>query len=458
MATAPYRRSLATRVTALATLAVGLVVAIVAAVTYLTVRNQLQGSLDSTLLQRAHTAANVYLLEAETGSVIPSWALDAGDVRLATLTAAGTVYVPDSEARAFPKVGGAELAVAIGSSSYSLRTASLNGDTYRVAAVPIMPGHALVVAQSLAGQDRILDRVGLVMLLVGIGGVIAAGVAGWAVATGGLRPVRRLTADVERIARTEDLTPLPVDGEDEIARLARSFNDVLVALSASRDRQRQLVADAGHELRTPLTSMRTNIDLLAQADDHLEPAQRAELLGDVRAQMEELTTLIGDLVELARDEPLRPVFEPLDLTEVLARAVERVRRRGPSLTWEVDAQPWFVLGEASALERAITNLLDNAAKWSPAEGTVRVTLQQGVLTVDDEGPGIAEADLPHIFDRFYRSTESRGMPGSGLGLSIVRQTADRHSGTIVAGASPQGGARLTLTVPGSARPAPATHP
>jgi two-component system sensor histidine kinase MprB len=295
------------------------------------------------------------------------------------------------------------------------------------------------------------------MLLFGLAGVIAAGMAGWGVARNGLRPVRRLTSSVEHIARTEDLTPLPVEGDDEIARLATAFNQMLTALSASRDRQRQLVADAGHELRTPLTSLRTNLDLLTQADGPggahgLPPEARAELLEDVRAQIEELTTLIGDLVELARDDPMTHVVEAVDLAEVLDRAVARVRRRATGITFDVTGQPWWVVGEPAALERAITNLLDNAAKWSPREGTVTVRLADGVLTVDDEGTGIAPADLPHVFDRFYRSQESRSMPGSGLGLSIVRQVAVRHSGTVVASASPAGGARLTLWLPGYDRP------
>jgi two-component system sensor histidine kinase MprB len=295
------------------------------------------------------------------------------------------------------------------------------------------------------------------MLLLGAAGVIAAGMAGWAVARNGLRPVRRLTASAEHIARTEDLTPLPVEGDDEIARLAKAFNQMLTALSASRDRQRQLVADAGHELRTPLTSLRTNLDLLTQADDPggaacLPPEARAELLEDVQAQIEELTTLIGDLVELARDEPLAHVVETVDLAEVAERAVARVRRRAPGVAFDLSAESWWVVGEPAGLERAITNLLDNAAKWSPPDGTVRVSLRKGVLTVDDHGPGIAAADLPHVFDRFYRSQESRSMPGSGLGLSIVRQVALRHSGDVAADDSPYGGARLTLALPGQAKP------
>jgi two-component system sensor histidine kinase MprB len=271
------------------------------------------------------------------------------------------------------------------------------------------------------------------------------------VAKNGLRPVRRLTRNVERIARTEDLQPLPVEGDDEIARLASAFNDMLVALSASRDRQRRLVADASHELRTPLTSLRTNLDLLLQADAGagLDNAARAELLEDVRAQIEEMSTLVGDLVELARDEPLRAVVEQVDLADVVERAVARARRRGTGLTFDVDMEPWWVTGESASLERAVTNLLDNAVKWSPPDGTVRIRLTHGTLTVDDEGPGIALADREHVFERFYRSKESRSMPGSGLGLSIVRQVVERHSGHVRVDENDQGGTRMVLQVPGA---------
>jgi two-component system sensor histidine kinase MprB len=453
-------RSLASRVTILTTAAVGLVVVLIAIGGYITVRAQLQSTFDSSLSQRAQTAAQALHVNPMGYAEVPQWALGAGDVRLALYDSDGNLSKSSTDAAAFPKLGAPELAVARGTSAQSMRTLSAGGTTYRVVAVPLQrgPGSALVVAQSLSSQEHVLTKLGLLMLSFGLVGVIAAGFAGWFVANGGLRPVRRLTDDVERIARTEDLTPIPVEGEDEIGRLARSFNDMLVALAASRDRQKQLVADAGHELRTPLTSMRTNIDLLTQADLSLEPHQRAELLDDVRAQMEELTTLIGDLVELARDEPLPPVVEAIELPEILDHAVTRVRRRAPSVTWQIDADPWWVVGEAPGLERAITNLLDNAAKWSPESGTVHVTLRGGVLTVDDEGPGIPEADLPHVFDRFYRATESRSMPGSGLGLAIVRQAVERHAGTVSAGRSPYGGARLVMRLPGSPSPAPRTAP
>jgi two-component system sensor histidine kinase MprB len=323
---------------------------------------------------------------------------------------------------------------------------------YRVAAVPGSdPGTALVLAQSLTPTDEALDRLALVLSIFGFAGVVAAAAAGWAVARNGLRPVRRLTHAAEEIARTEELEPIEVEGNDEIARLATAFNAMLAALSASRDRQRQLVADAGHELRTPLTSLRTNLDLLGQADARggLSEAARAELMDDVKFQIEELTTLIGDLTELAREQPPEVNLERVDLAEIVDRAVERVRRRAPGLQFDVQADPWWVTGEGAALERAVTNLLDNAAKWSPPLGTVSVRLRDGAVVVDDQGRGIAEEDLPKVFDRFYRSTDARTMPGSGLGLAIVRQVAERHGGTVSAGRSRDGGASFTLRVPGT---------
>jgi two-component system sensor histidine kinase MprB len=456
-----YRRSLASRVILLTTIAVGLAVAFLSVGAYATVRMQLQSTLDESLLDRAHRAADSPALQqAPTDYELPSWALGAADVRIAFITSSRSIFTPDRE-RPFPRLGDPELAVAAGEQSSTIRTIAVEGTRYRVVTVPTArPGQALVIAQSLDAQEDVLEQLGVVMLLFGLAGVIAAGVAGWTVARNGLRPVRRLTAAVEDNARTEDLNPLPVEGDDEIARLTTAFNQMLTSLAASRDRQRRLVADAGHELRTPLTSLRTNLDLLAQADGSPDlPADaRAELLSDVRAQIEELTTLIGDLVELAREEPMAHVVEPVDLAEVVDRAVARVRRRAPGIAFAVKADPWWVVGEGSALERAVTNLLDNAAKWSPPEGVVTVRIAEGVLTVDDEGEGISDADLPHVFDRFYRAEESRSMPGSGLGLSIVRQVVERHSGSVTAGRCPTGGSRLTVTLPGSPTPPePATH-
>ena len=442
-----YRRSLASRVTLLTTIAVGLSVAFLAVGVYVTVRMQLQAQLDESLLQRAQSTARANILGRT--ATPPPVALGASDIRIALLED-NTLYVLDG-GQPLPAEK-PELDVANGLAATSVRTAVIGNEEYRIVTVPTRTqGRALIIAQSLTQQEKLLTRLGAVSLIFGLLGVLGAGIAGWAVARSGLRPVRKLTTSVEEIAITEDLTPLPVEGDDEIARLASAFNQMLTALDASRDRQRRLVTDAGHELRTPLTSLRTNVDLLTQADlaeRPLDPTARAELLEDIRAQIDELTTLIGDLTELARDEPLATVVGEVDLSEIVDMSVARVRRRAVGATFDVTTEPWSVVGEASSLERAITNLLDNAAKWSPPGGTVRVRLEGGVLTVDDEGPGIAAADRGRVFDRFWRSEEARTMPGSGLGLSIVRQIAERHSGSVVATTAPNGGARLVLRLPG----------
>lgn len=449
-----YKRSLASRVMLLATIAVGLSVAIVAAAAFWTVRMQMQETLDESLLQRADAAAHSDALSSLSASRVPSWALGAADVRIVFITADRETVSADRGPTL--TLGQPELAVAARQSDQSVRTIVAGDERYRVVAVPSGPGSALVLAQSLEPQDTTLEKLGIVLLAFGLAGVVGAGLAGWAVARNGLRPVRRLTSAAEEIARTEQLDPIEVEGNDEIARLASAFNAMLLALSASRDRQRQLVADAGHELRTPLTSLRTNLDLLVQADRSggLTESSRAELLADVRLQIEELTTLIGDLVELARDEPLPVAVEAVDLADITDRAVARVRRRAPGVRFTVHTEPWWVTGEPGPLERAVTNLLDNAAKWSPPSGVVRAELSSGRLLVADQGPGISEEDLPHVFDRFYRSKESRTMPGSGLGLSIVRQVAERHGGSVRAGHGDDGGAAFWLDVPGSPARAP----
>ena len=450
-----YRRSLASRVIVLTTLMVGLSVALVALAAFLTVRHQLQESLDESLHRRASVLAQSPP-SRETLSDIPAQMQAATDTAFGYVGANGASATTMGPNRDQIRLAAPELAVAQGTSVYSCRTIATDAGTYRVAAMPSQTnkGIAVVVAQSLDSNERTLGKLGLLMALFGAAGVIAAGLAGWAVARNGLRPVRALTEAAEDIARTEQLDPIEVEGNDEIARLARAFNTMLAALSASRDRQRQLVADAGHELRTPLTSLRTNLELLTQADRQggLSAASRTELLDDVRFQIEELTNLIGDLTELAREQPARVLLERVDLADAIDRAVQRVRRRASSLQFELRAEPWWVTGEAAGLERAVTNLLDNAAKWSPPDGVVTVTLANGLVTVIDQGQGIAEEDLPHVFDRFYRSPAARPLPGSGLGLSIVRQVAERHGGLVRVGHAPGGGAQFEMFVPGTPTP------
>lgn len=447
-----YRRSLASRVGVLSALAVGAAVASMALAVFLLMRMQLQASLDESLIDRAEKAAQYSALSDMTKAEVPPWMLGAADVRVIFITSERVVLSAD----ALPdfRLGRPELDVAAGRRPESLRTLTDSaGVQYRVATVPNGEGKALILAQPMTSQHITLSKLGTVLSLYGLIGVGAAALAGWAVASNGLRPVRRLTHAVEEIAVTEDLTPLRVEGHDEIARLATAFNRMLLALSASRDLQRRLIADASHELRTPLTSLRTNLDLLRQADSsgddgpQLDRDARAELLDDVRAQIEEMSTLVDDLVILARDHQPSEVIAEVDLERITERALARVRRRAPLADFDVELSPWPVHGDANGLERAVTNLLDNAAKWSPAGGTITVRLAEGRLTIDDEGPGVPEKDRPHVFDRFYRSDESRALPGSGLGLAIVHQVVDRHGGTVAVTEAPGGGARLELTLP-----------
>ncbi len=440
---------MAARISLLAACAVGLSVAMASIAAYVTLRAQLHERLDDSLMNRAAAAAKTDLVTYATRQNISSTVLGAGDLRIYLVYSDGTMF-PHKASNWVTKPTQDEIAVARGTLSHSLRTISRSQFDVRAATVPAGPGTALMFVESSEPIERTLERMQLVLLLVGIGGIVSAGIIGLAVARSALLPVRRLSAAAEHIARTDELTPIAVTGDDELASLASSFNDMLAALEASRDRQRRLVADAGHELRTPLTSLRTNLELLAQADRQggLSSAQRDEIFTDATAQVEELSTLVGDLVELARDEPLVRTPEPLDLADIVSRAVDRVRRRAIGLTFDIDLDPWWIIGEAQIVERAVTNLLDNAAKWSPRDGHVTVRLDSGVLTVADEGPGIAEADLPMIFERFYRASDARTMPGSGLGLSIVRQAAQRHGGSVDVHNREPHGSVFTMALPG----------
>jgi signal transduction histidine kinase len=264
-----------------------------------------------------------------------------------------------------------------------------------------------------------------------------------------LRPVGRLTRAAERVAETQDLSAsIEVRRRDELGRLASSINEMLSALDASRRQQRQLVSDAGHELRTPLTSLRTNIEVLARQHDMPEP-ERQRAFDDITAQLEELTRLMDDLFELARDDraPVEAATE-LQLDELLIAAVERARPRSPDVEIAITAmEPTRVLGQRDHLERAFVNVLDNALKWSPAGSRVDVGLVGGAVTVRDHGVGIDAADLPFVFDRFYRASSARSAPGSGLGLAIVRQVVDEHDGTVVLAPADGGGTVATITLP-----------
>jgi two-component system sensor histidine kinase MprB len=286
----------------------------------------------------------------------------------------------------------------------------------------------------------VLHRQLVVLLLVGGLGILAAAGAGFLVAQTALAPVARFTRRAESLTANPDLSErLEVTGNDEIARLARSFNTTLAALESSVEAQRHLVADASHELRTPIASLRANIQVLEDANRR--PArERAALRADIVSELDELTTLVGDVVDLARGAKQADVLDDVRLDSVVREIADRARRRPGAPSIDLDLEPTIVTGEPDRITRIVSNLIDNARKWSPEGDVVDVRLRGGELTVRDHGPGFREEDLPHVFERFFRSDEARALPGSGLGLAIVKQGAEATGGSVEAANAPDGGA------------------
>ncbi|MCL2770352.1 MAG: HAMP domain-containing histidine kinase, partial [Solirubrobacterales bacterium] len=374
---------------------------------------------------------------------------------------AGAATLPvDARARALARHGGASYFsdVHLGSDHLRVLTASLGPGT---------PARAIQIARSLNEVDHTLSNVRVILLAVALGGIAAAALLGMLVSRAAIAPVRRLTEAAEHVAQTQDLARrIPPRGGGELARLAESFNAMLDALERSMGAldtsvraQRQLVADASHELRTPITSLRTNIEILQQAPE-LPARERERLLGDIVEQLSDLTTLMNDVIELARGDQPTPVHEEVRLDQLVAEAIERTRLHAPHANVHAALEPALVEGDAARLDRAVANLLDNALEFSPRRSPIEVALEGGKLTVRDHGPGIAERDLPHVFDRFYRGAAARALPGSGLGLAIVRQVAEAHGGSVGAEGAPAGGAIVWMRLP-SVRPAapePSEHP
>ncbi|GAA4071615.1 HAMP domain-containing sensor histidine kinase [Actinomadura miaoliensis] len=450
--------SLRARVGLLTATAVALAVVLTSLVSTAVYSRLLRGEIDQTLITQARSLGDDQ--DRRPGDARDMRVLEALGMTV-TIVRDGTVIAPPGAPSGTGDVDAATVArvQAPGGPPYLLGDAGSGAGHRRVITLRARDGSVIVMTRSLVQLDRAEARFGSFVVVAGLAAVLLAGGAGIAVAGAGLSPVRRLTRAAARVARTQELDtrPIEVTGSDETAQLAASFNAMLAALNRSRERQRRLVADAGHELRTPLTSLRTNIDLLVQMRAHPErtpPHGGVDaLLADVRAQLRELTALVGDLVELARDDEPAHRRTRLRFDQVVREAAERARPRAAGqVTIECDLRPWTVHGAATELSRAVTNLLDNAIKFSPPGGTVRVVLRDGRLTVSDRGPGIAEADLPHVFERFYRSAAARSMPGSGLGLAIVRHTAEQHGGTVRARNRPGGGAVLCMHLPGSPVP------
>jgi len=450
-------RPLHDRLAALVSGAVAGAVAITGLAAYVITTLAVYDQLDRELIDIAAVTSNWIQGDAESLGGLNSDALATANVTMLRVRADGQTTAPPGATSVLVPTA-RELAVARTQTGSSARTGlDSEGTSYRIVAVPYTDGaykYALVLGRPLAPTDEILRILAFSLLTFGLLAVLMAGAIGWVIARSGLQPIQRLTEAVIRVTETDQLEPIETGGMDELTDLTGSFNTMMKTLESSRERQRRLIADAGHELRTPLTSLRTNVELLI-ADDRqgmLPDGARGEILRDISAQLGEFTQLIGDLVHLSREDRVEAHPEPIDLRDVVSGAVVRAKRRGPSLNFEVELDPLFLVGEPDSLERAITNLLDNAVKFSPPGGTVQVRLKGDRLRISDEGIGIADADLPHVFDRFYRSESSRNTPGSGLGLSIVAQTIKAHGGWVKAGRSASGGAEFTIRLPGTSTP------
>jgi two-component system, OmpR family, sensor histidine kinase MprB len=440
------------RLTVAVAIAVAIAVAVASAAAYLAVRSQLRGQVDDALADRARiigqipinvvqTAENQYFLR------IPGPELGGPGGYVQVFGPQGAIRAPGDDV-ALP-VDEKTREAAQGDRGAYYGDADVAGTHVRILTTPAGNGYALQIARPLTEVDANLERLRTILVLIALGGVGLAAALGFVVARTALAPVRRLTEATEEVTATRDLSRRMADeGTDELGRLAGSFNTMLAALEDSARSQRRFVADASHELRTPLTSLRTNIEVLARADA-LAPEERERLLADVVEQLAEMSELVAELVALDRVEDGHAEEDEVRLDLLAGEAIERARRNRAGVTFVPDLEQSVVTGMPSAIERAIGNLLDNAAKWSPPGGKVEVSVRDGVVAVRDHGPGIDDADLPYVFDRFYRAPSARGRSGSGLGLAIVRQVAEAHGGDVTAEKAEGGGTLVRLRLLGT---------
>jgi two-component system, OmpR family, sensor histidine kinase MprB len=438
------------RQTLVTALAVALAIAAASAIVYVLVRGELRGQVDDALRERAAFVTHEPLRtgpDRETGQLVlrlpgrgPGPTLDSSDVFIQAVGTDGQVIPMESDQATFP-VTDETLDAAAGTRGEFFSDTTVADSQVRMLTVPLGQGFALQLVRPLDEVNQLLHEIRLAMIFVALGGIGVAAILGALVARTALLPVRRLTREAEVVTETQDLGHrIDVHGSDELARLGMSFNTMLSALEESQQAQRQLVTDASHELRTPLTSLRTNIEVLARRQD-LPAEKREALLRDLVGQLEEMSLLVTNLVELASEGAPELETTDVQLDVLVEEAVGRAQRLAPQVVFRSSLHESIVRGVPSRLERAVANLLDNAVKWSPAGGEIDVGVADHELTVRDHGPGIDEADLPFVFDRFYRAPSARPLPGSGLGLALVRQVADEHGAT-VAIERPEGGGTL----------------
>jgi two-component system, OmpR family, sensor histidine kinase MprB len=445
--------TLRARIALIAATAVALAVLAASVGLYVATARTLRGTVDQALMDIATGELPAPLdQDFRGGPRIGRYGGAGGTVQV--VTAGGIVLTPRTPGQQVDPlpVSRATIEVAAGTRTSFYETVQLGRDDVRILTVPSGTGLAVQLARPLTEVEEALDALRRQLLFASLLGVALAGALGLVVASRAVRPVGELTQLAEQVAATQDLSRrLGSTGQDdEVGRLAAAFDEMLAQLEQARSSQEQLVADASHELRTPLTSLRTNIEVLTEADA-LTPTERRELIDDVVAQIDEFAHLIGALVELARGETPITTSTRVQLDAVARRAVERLDPDGGRVT--LVAQASTVSGDPIALERAVGNLVDNALKYAPG-GPVSVEVGPGRVRVRDHGPGICEEDLPHVFDRFYRSSTARGAPGSGLGLAIVRQIATAHDGDVEVANHPDGGAVFTLQLPDAPPPPP----
>ncbi len=458
--------SLRVRISAVASLAVALAVLAAAVGVYLAVRADLRGQIDDSLTQRGQLFASSVAPDAAgeppgglPGGVPPRGAGGPDGFPRAVqparfggasgfvqfISPRGTVVVPGGQGVS-PRIplSAGDKAIAASGEGRALNDRTVNGTPLRVLTLGTPSAGAVLIARPLTEVNHELSRIVLILVIVGLAGIAIAALLGALVARTALAPIVNFTRRTEALTGEMDLSErLEVSGRDELSRLAASFNATLDALERSLSAQRQLIADAGHELRTPIASLRANIQILE--DSKRLPAEDQESLRrDIVEELDELTSLVGDVVELARGARGEQAQEDVRLDEIVAGAVERTRRRA-ELRFEVELEPTLISGEADRINRAVSNLLDNARKWSPPGGLIEVVLRDGALSVRDHGPGFEEAELPLVFERFYRSEHARKLSGSGLGLAIVRQAAEAHGGYAKAENAPGGGALLRVS-------------
>jgi two-component system, OmpR family, sensor histidine kinase MprB len=453
---------LRTRLTAAAALAAMVSIVGVISVAYVAVHHELLGNIDSQLRKQA---PNVQLVVTGTSGknlivgnrngpgMVPS---DVQGILLPTNDANDYLSGrPNGQAISIP-ITARDRQIAAGHGGEWLHTTDFQGTPLRVDTlhVPFHDLHsgqvyngAVQVALPLTAVESQLHRLRLAFLLLALLGLGAVVAGSWLAVRRMMRPVASLTEAAEQIAVTRDLATRIEDyGDDELGRLAVSFNTMLDALERSLGSQRQLILDASHELRTPLASLRTNVEVLHEID-RLTLDQRHDLLDGIVTQLEELTGLVADVVELARGDAPESAHSDVEVDELVSHTVERARRYWPNVVYMLTTEPLVVRGVSSRLDRAVINLLDNAGKFSAAGAVVDVAVtSDGTISVADRGPGVPEDALPFVFDRFYRSDEARAMPGSGLGLAIVKQVVDGHGGTVTMANRLHGGAVVTVTL------------